>query len=329
MANRSNSIAPLFLRLALGITFIWAGLGKVTQEMEVQGASAAALANMGLEAVRARAAGAGNLPLDPPQNRTTPADPTADPNPQPSGDTPPAERRAPTKTPDPTPAPSEPLPEPASDPTGTPPPTPREPANPDPTTSPRAPLLMALQSEAAPPAAVPAAVIPERTYSAADFPEPVKVHSLYGIALLLNKSANPAARDDGTSPMPLVPPSIEGQWLIYLAWAAAVTELVGGVLILVGLFGRVAALGLAFTMLTAIWLTQVGPAIQGGNALLGFLPSHGAYEKNAAGDFMFAKLAWQFMLMCASLAVLFAGSGAVSLDRLLFPGKDRGPRDAG
>jgi len=39
--------APIFLRLAIALTFLWAGLGKVTQSFEVSGADAAYLANMG------------------------------------------------------------------------------------------------------------------------------------------------------------------------------------------------------------------------------------------------------------------------------------------
>ena len=38
--------APIFLRLALSITFLWAGSGKLTQFFEVSGADAAYLANM-------------------------------------------------------------------------------------------------------------------------------------------------------------------------------------------------------------------------------------------------------------------------------------------
>ena len=41
-------VAPIPLRVILAVTFVWAGLGKVTQSMEVQGDSAAKLANMGI-----------------------------------------------------------------------------------------------------------------------------------------------------------------------------------------------------------------------------------------------------------------------------------------
>src|SRR6476619_2260758 len=50
MATKSCSpcCAPLFLRLALGVIFIWAGVTKVATTMPVKGEDAAALANMGV-----------------------------------------------------------------------------------------------------------------------------------------------------------------------------------------------------------------------------------------------------------------------------------------
>jgi uncharacterized membrane protein YphA (DoxX/SURF4 family) len=44
------SIGPIFLRLALGIIFIWAGLGKVLGKMEVKGDDVAVLKEMGIGA---------------------------------------------------------------------------------------------------------------------------------------------------------------------------------------------------------------------------------------------------------------------------------------
>src|SRR5262249_18286442 len=41
------NVPPLFLRLTLGVVFIWAGLGKISQSFEVTGNDAAILANMG------------------------------------------------------------------------------------------------------------------------------------------------------------------------------------------------------------------------------------------------------------------------------------------
>ncbi|MBL8885387.1 MAG: hypothetical protein JNK16_01900, partial [Phycisphaerales bacterium] len=58
------SIAPLFLRLALSITFIWAGLGKMLADMPVRGERAAVLANMDVGVVQ-RAAQRGNSPPAP------------------------------------------------------------------------------------------------------------------------------------------------------------------------------------------------------------------------------------------------------------------------
>jgi hypothetical protein len=50
-----SSIAPIFLRIAIGVTFVWAGLGKLEGEMRVSGEPAAILANMGLHIARKNA----------------------------------------------------------------------------------------------------------------------------------------------------------------------------------------------------------------------------------------------------------------------------------
>jgi putative oxidoreductase len=85
---------------------------------------------------------------------------------------------------------------------------------------------------------------------------------------------------------------------------ASSTELVGGVLILFGLFTRLAALPIIFTMIVAI-LTAKRPEIDGVATLLGFV------------EFTYiAGFAW--------LAV--AGAGAISLDALLFGRKVSLPR---
>jgi putative oxidoreductase len=80
----------------------------------------------------------------------------------------------------------------------------------------------------------------------------------------------------------------------FQARLAASTEFVGGILVLVGLATRLAALPLAFTMVVAI-LTAKRADIDGLGTLLGF-------EE------------WSYLVMFVWLAV--AGAGALSLDAL-------------
>jgi putative oxidoreductase len=80
------------------------------------------------------------------------------------------------------------------------------------------------------------------------------------------------------------------------ATLASSTELIGGVLILLGLFTRLAAIPLIFTMLVAI-ATAKRPEIDGVATLLGFI------------EFTYiAGFAW----------LLVSGAGRLSLDALLF-----------
>lgn len=211
-----SSIAPLFLRLALAVTFLWAGFGKILETIPVKGHAAATLAGMGV---------------------VTPAD---------------------GKTKD--------------------------------------------------------------TYDAADFPDDVRVRQVHGITLML-ANANGSASDGASNPMPLVPAVLtQGPWPSRLAWASAITEVVGGLFVLVGLLTRVAGFSLACTMLGAIWLTQIGPAMQSGRTVLGFIPDHPPYATDAAGSPLFAMLLWQVSLLCIGLSLTFSGPGVLSFDRALFPG---------
>jgi len=81
-------------------------------------------------------------------------------------------------------------------------------------------------------------------------------------------------------------------------------ELFGGVALIVGLFTRVAALGLACDMLGAILLVHA-----------------------AGGFFLPAGMEFVLMLLGASLALLFTGPGVLSVDRALFARASAG-RDA-
>ena len=211
-----HSIAPLFLRLALAVTFLWAGFGKILETIPVKEGAAATLATMGIVA--------------------------------------------------------------------------------------------------------PADGKPKDTYEASDFPEEVRVRRLHGITLMLT-SVNGQASDQNAATMPLVPAALtQGAWPSRLAWACAITEVVGGLFVLVGLLTRLAGFSLACTMLAAMWLTQIGPAMQAGRTVLGFIPDHPPYGTDAAGSPLFAMLLWQCSLLCVGLSLTFSGPGLLSFDRALFPG---------
>lgn len=231
---------PLLLRLALGVIFLFAGVVKITQTMDVSGQAAADLANLGVLA---------------------------------------APNTAPATVP----------------PTATPPE--KKPGAMGPATEPQ--IALARQTP--------------RTFTAADFPSPVKVRLAHGLTLALLGAAHPGNTPEGTAKMPLWPPALaQGNWAVYMAWAATLTEAVGGAALLAGFFTRFFALGIAFVMLTAMWLTQIGPAIQAGNARFGFLPNYPIVDEHWSSLFL------QFALMMSALALLFLGPGRASLDNVLF-----------
>jgi len=289
------SAAPLFLRVGLGVTFLWAGLGKLLSDIPVQGQDAAILANMGANI------GPG-APPDP--IRVEPVKPTTPPPALETKDTPAA-------------APAEPPAPPAAEPA---PPKPAEKGvksldgkkN-------RPPALMAL--------AAPQAAGATPQFTMADFPEVRHVKAANGIALALWKGAHPEPAADGKARKAIVPDwAGSGSWPIRLAWVAAITETLAGTLLLVGLFTRLSALAIAFTMGVAIWLTVIGPAVQSGNTVLGFLPRHPRFDLAA-----WQTPLWQLSLLTSALALFFAGPGGASLDSVIFtrdPGPEPKPKSA-
>jgi putative oxidoreductase len=86
----------------------------------------------------------------------------------------------------------------------------------------------------------------------------------------------------------------------------ASTELVGGLLLLVGLFTRLAAMPLAFTMVIAI-LTAKRSEIEGVSSLFGFE---------------------EFTYLMIFLWLAVSGPGALSIDRLLAPKRSAAPEPA-
>jgi uncharacterized membrane protein YphA (DoxX/SURF4 family) len=154
-------------------------------------------------------------------------------------------------------------------------------------------------------------------YTAADFPKPVNVLSVYGLAAMLYKAAHPATPATGGAAMPLWPAAIgERPWPVYLAWAVAITELVGGAALLLGLFTRVMALAVAGVMIGAIWLTQIGPAIQAQQTRLWIIPDRPIMDPQWQGLFL------QVALLMSALALAFLGPGRASLDRAILGGPD-------
>lgn len=264
MSHSSGSgAAPVFLRLALGLTFLWAGAGKFMATIPVQGEDAAVLANYGVAV-------------------------------KPTGGA------APVGVP-PVPAP-ESSPKDESKPEG-----PKGDAAPSTEDDRVFAMLPALRL-------VPQASAAPSVFTAADFPEPVQVTQYHGITLAVHYAAHPKAGADG-KPLPSIWPAFAsgGKWPHYLGLMAAVTELVGGALVLVGFMTRIAALGLAGVMAVAMWLTQFGPPWQAGNAYLGFLPPHALFDGAAWQSFF-----WQFSLLCSAMALMFTGSGALAIDRIMF-----------
>ncbi|MBX3353394.1 MAG: DoxX family protein [Phycisphaeraceae bacterium] len=65
----STNLTPLLLRLALGLTFLWAGWGKVMVRMDFAPEQLARLANMGVDRARVAAATPGSALPDPGASR--------------------------------------------------------------------------------------------------------------------------------------------------------------------------------------------------------------------------------------------------------------------
>lgn len=266
----TTSYGPCFLRLALGVIFLFAGLTKVVCTATVTGEDAVLLADMGITADNA------SLP-----------DTLAHPE---------------------TVLPKQPAP------SLNPPPV-TNPANPAKTRAARPaavegksdrPRRQTLRNERAPDApVVTLAAFAPRSGA-------VQVSQAYMLALMLKKSAAPVAdADHGPALWPAALAS--GRRPVYAAYACVLAELIGGAFVLVGALTRVGAVMIAGVMLTAMWLTQIGPAIRGGNALLGFLP------RLAMDDPAWQGLMFQFTLLCAALALMALGCGRWGLDRSLFP----------
>ena len=114
--------------------------------------------------------------------------------------------------------------------------------------------------------------------------EPVRAKGLFRIALMLDRQG--------------------WSYQVPLAWIAAITELVGGVCILIGLFTRFWSMGLAIAMAVAFRLTSVAPLGEIGLFSLGI----DQYNRTMT----------QLALFVLAAGLVCSGAGALSLDRGLF-----------
>jgi len=127
------------------------------------------------------------------------------------------------------------------------------------------------------------------------------------------RAASPQPVAGAPAPKPFWPTTLaDSPWVVWLAFAVAVTELFGGVLLLVGFLTRLSALMVAAVMLGAMWLTQVGPAYSVGQTILWVLP-----DKTWWDPALWSGYLWQLLIITACVALACLGSGAVSVDRAL------------
>ncbi|MFO0828178.1 MAG: DoxX family protein [Phycisphaerales bacterium] len=115
--------------------------------------------------------------------------------------------------------------------------------------------------------------------------EPVKARQLYRVSLMVDKMG--------------------WQYPVVLGWVAALTELVGGALLFVGLLARVWALGLAVTMGVAFYLTSLSSY----TGAIGFFRDFPINDYN--------RFAAQAALFALAVGVLLSGAGAPSFDRMM------------
>ena len=127
-------------------------------------------------------------------------------------------------------------------------------------------------------------------------------------------------RAAGMHTITLMVDAVDWPYPVWMARIAAFTELVGGALLLVGLFSRIWGLGLAIAMGVAFYLVSMG-----------------INEVHTMDPFTFAEnigafntLYSQAGLFVLAFGIFLTGPGPLSLDRLLFAaGKPRSGEEAG
>ncbi|MEL6328186.1 MAG: DoxX family protein [Planctomycetota bacterium] len=293
----ASAVSPIFLRLVLGATLLWAGLGKVLDSTTVTGEDAARLAVAGIDLV----------PAEPEQPEPEAPLPATDDN---TGGESPGDARLDTDTPSITRASFSQL---QTQPAETPELPPAEqPQSND--------LAEAVEQAAQGAEEFVEEAIEEVLPTAADFAEDYQIRKLHGITLTLEKAANPAGvADDGQPLEPFWPDWGAGDPVsAILAWAVAATEILAGLALILGFLSRLSGLAACGVMLGAVWLTSIGPFFSAGTLNYGFLPPHDVFDVGA-----WQGLAWQLALLAMGVAVTFSGSGSLAIDRLLFQSKPR------
>ena len=303
-------LCPLMLRIVLGITFTFAGMGYLFGEVGFKGADAAALANLGVAIApttpNAKPDGtAGMLPapggaptlrnqrsnpgtkpspvMDPADIAKNPPNPLspADPEPLPAFK---AESRRPVKATDSQSKPTE------KNPTAT---------------KPAAPTMPGASEDFKP-------QLPAPRFAAYQFGQPIGLRKVYLTALKIHYAAFPPPRS--VNPTSVVPAFLAaGMVPVYVAHTAAVAELMAGVLLLLGVYCRFWALLTGAIMLGAILIDQVAPALRSGNTTLWLLPGPGPGQAWHELD-VFRGLLWQAALAAMSFCIVLIGAGAVALD---------------
>ncbi len=289
------TLPALVLRLVLALTFLWAGVGKIKGEFEVTGDAAARLAQMGValnetepapEPVR-------ELPADQQEPPSTLVVPEGEPTIEDIRDAVDAAAEAFAEQAD---APADGVAEPD------------EPAAPPASEAPDEQDWAADQPMGT-------------TYSPDDFRGTYTVQRVSGIALLLSRAGNPGL-DEESNRLPATMPAwvAAERWPHYFAWSAAITELLAAVLLFFGVLTRFGAIMVAGVMLTAMWLTQIGPAAVGlTDAYLGFIPR----TPDPWAPASYATLLWQLACFAMASAVFMLGSGPIGFDRALFRPPER------
>ncbi len=139
---------------------------------------------------------------------------------------------------------------------------------------------------ATPPSTPPAAGTPGSGTAANGSGEPVKARALHKVTLMVDKAGWP--------------------YQTWLAWAAAVTEFVGGACLILGLFTRIWGLGLAIAMVVAFYLTSLDAVLT--TKVFGMpIPD-------------FNRFASQLALFALSFGLLLTGAGSASIDRRMGAG---------
>ncbi|HZW06141.1 MAG TPA: DoxX family protein [Phycisphaerales bacterium] len=328
-------IAPLLLRLAIGVTFVWAGLGKLVPIIEFKGQDAAILANLGTGVAPTLQ----HKPAAPGTEAPGLAPPPTLPLPEGNG-------KAPAK-PKPTSRQSKPSPDSgytsvgpvlaslttedlpaAADTARAKPRSASKAKSAPPAAGPGAATQQPTTSPTAPPPVLPSkpqttdTLPPGGKYTAADFPEPAKARRAYSLSVLMVKAAYPQPTVGVQHPKAYWPAMFAtSPWVVWLAFGAAVTELFAGVLLLVGFLTRLSALMICTVMLTAMWLTQIGPALSTGQTSFGILPDKTWWDPQLWTPFF-----WQLLIIASGVALAFSGAGALSVDRALAVIGSGGPK---